>query len=212
MPSETGLIRPQGLPAGVDAWVSTRLQRQLPVQPIWPKQVHGASVIHSSAWQADVEADAIWTDQPELAVAVQTADCLPLLLADREATVVAAVHAGWRGVLAGVIEAAVAALPVDAARLLVWLGPAIGRQHFEVGPELRQAFVDDWAAADQHFQRASGDRWLADLVGLATARLQRLGVQHISASGLCTFSDPQRFDSHRRDRSIGRLVSAIRRA
>jgi len=212
MPSEVGLIRPQGLPAGVEAWVSTRLQRQLPVQPIWPKQVHGASVIHSSAWCADVEADAIWTDQPELVVGVQSADCLPLLLADSEATVVAAVHAGWRGMLAGVIETAVTALPVDAGQLQAWLGPAIGPQHFEVGPELRQAFIDDWAAAEQHFQRASGDRWLADLVGLATARLHRLGVRQITASGLCTFSDPQRFDSHRRDRSVGRLVSAIRRA
>lgn len=212
MHSEAGLIQPQGLPAGVRAWVSTRLQRQLPVTVCVPKQVHGTRVIHSSDWQTDMEADAIWTDQAELAIGVQTADCLPLLMADREGAVVAAVHAGWRGLLAGVIEAAVSALPVPAAQLQGWLGPAISQPHFEVGPELRDAFVSDWATAERHFAPGQGDRWHADLLGLATDRLQRLGVTQITASGLCTFADAQRFDSYRRDRSPGRLISAIQRA
>ena len=208
----SGLIRPQGLPPSVAAWVTTRLQRQLPVTPLCPRQVHGTAVVHSAEWHAEVEADAIWTDQPALAVAVRTADCLPVLMASEDGAVVAAVHAGWRGLLAGVLEATVQALPVAPADLRVWLGPAIGPTRFEVGPELRQAFVEDWAESAVHFQAGQGDRWWANLPALAIARLQRLGVKAITHSGLCTASDALHFDSHRRDRSPDRLVSAICRA
>jgi YfiH family protein len=138
-----------------------------------------------------------------------TADCLPLLLCDPEGRSVAAVHAGWRGLAAGVIEAAVARLTEDPARLLVWLGPAIGPDAFEVGPEVRAAFFAADPGVDSAFRARPGDKWLADIYALARARLAAVGVVRVYGGDLCTFADERRFFSFRRDGTTGRMASLI---
>lgn len=191
----------------------------LPAPPRWLNQVHGCAVCTAEAataapTSAPPSADAVLTTRPGIVCAVLTADCLPLLLRDRDGTVVAAVHAGWRGLLHGVIESAIesarAALPAQpAAPLLAWLGPAIGPQAFEVGAEVRDAFVAHQAEAAAHFQLGRPGRWLADLYGLARARLASAGVHQVSGADHCTYSDPRRFFSYRRDGVTGRMASLI---
>ena len=146
--------------------------------------------------------------------AVLTADCLPLLLCNEAGSVVAAVHAGWRGLLAGVIDAALAAMAVPADRLLAWLGPAIGAQAFEVGDEVRSAFVSANAAAERAFRPfrpgVADGKWACDLYALARQRLAAAGVERVWGGDLCTYSDPARFYSYRRDgSSSGRMASLI---
>src|SRR5690606_18659539 len=131
----------------------------------------------------------VWTDRPGVVCAVQTADCLPVLLCSDDGAVVAAVHAGWRGLVDGVIDAALAALPQPAARMLAWLGPAIGPDAFEVGPEVCARFVADNAANARCFRPGVGDRWLGDLFALTRRRLQACGVNAIHGGGLCTVGD-----------------------
>jgi len=139
--------------------------------------------------------------------AVQVADCLPVLLATGAA--VAAAHAGWRGLAAGVLEATVARLGADPAQLIAWLGPAIGAQHFEVGTEVRDAFLaHDGAAADAFAANARG-RWQCDLATLARQRLRRAGVQRVFGGHWCTYADPARFFSYRRDGNCGRMAALI---
>jgi YfiH family protein len=143
--------------------------------------------------------------------AVLTADCLPLLLCDEEGSRVAAVHAGWRGLADGVIEAAVARLALDARRLLCWLGPAIGPEVFEVGDEVRRRFLQgvDSEAVAAAFRPSRDGKWLADLYVLARQRLRMVGVRGIFGGGLCTFTDDERFYSYRRDGVTGRMASLI---
>jgi hypothetical protein len=185
-------------------------------RPVWLRQVHGTTVLHLT--DADLarpaqQADAAWTDQPGLACTVQVADCLPVLLAAPDGRAVAAAHAGWRGLAAGVLDATVAALcegsGVEPTALVAWLGPCIGPAAFEVGAEVREAL----AADAQHLvyrPRPDGDpRWLADLPALARARLQRLGLRQISGGRWCTVSEPSRFFSYRRDGVSGRLAVAV---
>lgn len=179
----------------------------LVAQPGWLRQVHGCDVV-AAASGLSASADAVWTDQPGRPCAVLTADCLPVLFADMEGRCVAAAHAGWRGLAAGVLEATVAAMPVPAQRLTAWLGPAIGPEAFQVGDEVREAFVAQ-CAADAAAFKPDGDRWRADLFALAKARLARCGVGSVAGGGLCTVSDPQRFFSHRRDGLSGRFASLI---
>lgn len=142
-----------------------------------------------------------------------TADCLPLLLCDDQGTRVSAVHAGWRGLAGGVLESAVAAMAVAPERLLVWMGPAIGPNAFEVGPEVRAAFIAEDTEAQAAFRPSpsttQGERRLADLFELARLRLARLGVERVYGGGDCTFSQPGRFFSYRRDGTTGRLASLI---
>jgi YfiH family protein len=176
-------------------------------EPRWLTQVHGATVVESSL--EEVEADAHWTDQPGLVLAILTADCLPVLFSNRAGTVVAAAHAGWRGLAAGVLEATVAALPVDADDLLIWLGPAISAQHYEVDALVRNAFVEHDDGADIGFQPVRPGHWLADLKALARRRLQRCGVNHIHAGPHCTFAQSDQFFSYRRDGTTGRQASLI---
>ena len=180
----------------------------LPAEPQWLQQVHGAQVAHlpGAAHHAD---DAAWTQQAGVVCAILSADCLPVLLCDRAGTVVAAAHAGWRGLAAGVLEQAVSALPVAPADLLAWLGPAIGPAAFEVGAEVRQAFVQAQAQAARHFRAVAGGKHLADLFGLARQQLQRAGVKNISGGGWCTYSEASRFFSHRREAPCGRMASLI---
>jgi YfiH family protein len=184
-------------------------QAALPREPAWLDQVHGVRVLRLAADAPPGQtADACWTDASGVPCAVMTADCLPVLFCSRDGRNVAAAHAGWRGLVHGVLEATLAALPVAPAELLAWMGPAIGPEAFQVGEEVRAAFV---AAAPEdacHFA-ADGERWRADLYGLARARLHRAGLSAVHGGGLCTHSQAARFFSHRRDGRSGRIVSLI---
>jgi hypothetical protein len=184
-----------------------RLRRELglPAEPLWLTQVHGIAVAEGQG----ADADASVAFGPGTVCTVMTADCLPLLLCDRAGTRVAAVHAGWRGLLAGVIEAAVARLDTSGAELLVWLGPAIGPDAFEVGDEVRAAFVAEDAAAAAAFRPSPAGRWLADIYALARRRLARCGVNAVYGGELCTYHDAERFYSYRRDGVTGRMASLI---
>ncbi|MGH8630385.1 MAG: peptidoglycan editing factor PgeF [Burkholderiales bacterium] len=181
----------------------------LPGDPRWLAQVHGTRSVEADSVTAPVEADAAFTRSSAVVCAVMIADCLPVLLCDREATVVAAAHAGWRGLSAGVIESAVAATGIAPGRLLAYLGPAIGPEAFEVGADVFNAFVSRDRAAAQAFKAKAPGKWLCDLFSLARQRLDALGVASIFGGGLCTYSDPARFFSHRRDRTSGRMTALI---
>ena len=187
-----------------------REQLQLSVEPGWLKQVHGCDVIAAGRpGGASCEADAAVAFLPDLVCAVMTADCLPVLCCDDRGRVVAAAHAGWRGLLSGVLEATVQSMHCAPERINVWLGPAIGPGAFEVGEEVREAFCVESAQAEAAFVAGEGGRWLADLYTLARQRLAAAGVHRISGGGYCTFSDPERFFSYRRDGRTGRMVSLI---
>ncbi len=170
-----------------------------------------ARVVRLTAAQAALPppvADASLTTEPGLACSVLVADCLPVLLAAPESRGVAAAHAGWRGLAAGVLEATVRALPAPASELIAWLGPAIGPAAFQVGSEVRAAFVGQ-AVEDAAAFVADGERWRADLFALARARLVRCGVAAVYGGGICTVADSARFFSHRRDGLSGRFASLI---
>lgn len=187
-----------------------RLRRHLPAEPCWLEQIHGTAVADADhAGRGVPRADAAVARQPGRVCAVLTADCLPVLLCRDDGAVVAAAHAGWRGLAAGVLEAAVAAMDGPAHRLLAWLGPAIGPQAFEVGPEVRDVFVAHDAAAAQAFAPGRGDRCFADLYRLARLRLAAAGVMRVSGGGWCTFGDAARFYSYRRDGRTGRMATLI---
>lgn len=191
------------------------LARCLPAMPVWLSQVHGTAVaaIDEMTDCADglspPVADAAMARRAGRVCAVMTADCLPLLFSARDGSVVAAAHAGWRGLCAGVIEATVAAMDMPAERLTVWLGPAIGPRAFEVGGEVREAFVARDAAAASAFVHGEEGRWLADLYGLARQRLAALGVGAVFGGGECTFADAGRYFSYRRDGVSGRMATLI---
>ncbi|MDE2148231.1 MAG: peptidoglycan editing factor PgeF [Gammaproteobacteria bacterium] len=183
---------------------------RLPAEPLWLDQRHGNAVVPAHAVSVGPVADASWTDRVGPVCAVLAADCLPVLLCDDAGRCVAAVHAGWRGLAAGVVEAAVAALPVPPRRLLAWLGPAIGPAHFEVGEEVRTTFVAVDAQARLAFRPAAAPgKFYADLWLLARQRLRRAGVSRSFGGGLCTYSDGGRFFSHRRQPGGGRQAALI---
>ncbi len=182
----------------------------LPAEPMWLKQVHGATVVTLDERPAEPpEADASVTNRPGRVCAVLTADCLPVLLCDRAGSRVAAAHAGWRGLAAGVLEATVARMAVAADEIIAWLGPAIGPQVFEVGGEVRAAFVDADAGSAAAFTAHGGDRWLADIYRLARQRLARAGVTAVYGGGRCTHSEAGMFYSWRRDGVTGRMASLV---
>ncbi len=181
----------------------------LPAEPAWLEQVHGTDVVDAGIITAPVAADAAFTRQPGRPCVVMTADCLPVLLCDRAGTVVAAAHAGWRGLVGGVIGATVARMATPPAALLAWLGPAIGPRAFEVGEEVRAAFLALDAGNADCFQPSPAGRWLADLYGLARRQLCALGIGAVSGGDLCTVSDAERFFSYRRDRHTGRMATLI---
>jgi len=181
----------------------------LPAEPFWLKQVHGVEVAYAPRAAPGVTADGSWTDQSATVLAVLTADCLPVFLCDRAGTRVAVLHAGWRGLAAGVIERGVAALGVRGAELLAWLGPAIGPQSYEIGDEVRAAFIKDAPEAAESFRAHGAGKWLADLYALARQRLAALGVAAVYGGGDCTLQDRTRFYSHRRDGVTGRMASLI---
>ena len=181
----------------------------LPVDPTWLRQVHGCTVADASG-RPGCSADAAFADRPGIVCAVLTADCLPVLLCNRAGTRVAAVHAGWRGLAAGVVERALDRFGDDPADILAWLGPAIGPQAFEVGPDVLAAFTESDPGAEVCFRPLAGrQRWLADLYGLARRRLKARGISAVSGGELCTYSDPVRFYSYRRDGETGRMATLI---
>jgi YfiH family protein len=194
-----------------------RLAAHLPAEPLWLDQVHGVRVqaVEGPAVPGAVPpvADAAVTAQPGVVLAVLSADCLPVLLTNRQASVVAAVHAGWRGLAGGVIENAVAAarrLSPEATEWMAWLGPAIGPAAFEVGEDVLDAFERIDPGASVFFvPGAVAGKWQADLFGLARRRLTQAGVAQIHGGGICTVSNPRRLYSYRRDRTTGRLASLI---
>lgn len=187
-----------------------RVRALLPNEPCWLKQVHGTTVIAlDHAIDVAFEADASCTRQPHIVCAVQMADCLPVLIAAQDGSAVAAAHAGWRGLAAGVIENTVAAMQKPPQQLLAWLGPAIGPNAFEVGEDVRHAFLANDAGDARAFVPHAENKWLADLFTLARSRLHRLGVTAVFGGGLCTYSDTERFFSHRRDRVSGRMAAVI---
>lgn len=185
------------------------LQRSLGCEPAWLQQVHGTLVVQADPVQV-LEADAAWTDQPGVACTVMTADCLPVLFCNQAGTRVAAAHAGWRGLLAGVLEKTVQALGETPDNLMAWLGPAIGPQAFEVGPEVRDAFLQaDPQAGSAFVPSLHEGHYLADIYQLARQRLAACGIVSISGAEHCTVNDPTRFYSYRRDGQTGRFASLI---
>jgi YfiH family protein len=187
-----------------------REQLQLPSEPRWLNQVHGTcSTDAALITDTPCEADASYTALPDVVCAVLTADCLPLLLCDRSGTRVAAIHAGWRGLHAGVIEQTVCAMNVPGEELLAWCGPAIGADAFEVGEEVREAFVSVDPLAVHAFLHSPHGRWLADLYVLAHQRLAAVGVTQVYGGDHCTFSEAQLFYSYRREGRTGRMASLI---
>jgi YfiH family protein len=184
----------------------------LPALPRWLQQVHGTDVVRfdeeTDAAHEPV-ADAAVTGRPDTVLAILTADCLPVLFCNRDGSEVAAAHAGWRGLAAGVLEATVRAMFSPPESLLCWLGPAAGPQAYEVGEEVRDAFVDADPGARSAFLATRHGHWRVDLYALARRRLQAAGVSRIHGGGLCTIADPQRFYSHRRDQRTGRMASLV---
>ncbi len=180
------------------------LSAYLPSEPVWLNQVHGVRVIDAALSSCLESADASFATRKQVVCVTMTADCLPVLLCDQAGTAVAAIHAGWRSLCDGVIEATVNAMPVQADQLMAWLGPAIGPEAFEVGGEVRAQFIAQDAQAELAF-KAKGDKWLGDLYAIARQRLQTLGVTQIYGGGRCTFSEPETFFSFRRDGDTGRM-------
>jgi len=181
----------------------------LPGEPAWLCQVHKTGVVEARGRRAAPEGDGSVAQDPGVVCAVLTADCLPVLLCDRAGRRVAALHAGWRGLSAGIIEAGVRALEIPGEDLLAWLGPAIGPNAFEVGPEVRQVFVADDARAAHSFQPSHGGRWMADIYQLARLRLSRLGVSAVYGGNYCTYTDAVRFYSYRSERTTGRMANLV---
>lgn len=186
-----------------------RLNRYVPTEPVWLNQVHGIEVVDASTASCVPDADAAFARTWHTVCAVMTADCLPVLLCDQAGTIVAAAHAGWRSLLDGVIEATVQAMNKPGNELLAWLGPAIGPDAFEVGEEVRAAFIERDAKAEQAFKPAASGKWLGDIFMLGRQRLSNAGVTAVYGGGLCTYHDTGRFFSFRRDEATGRMASLI---
>ena len=218
------LISPQWpAPARVRALMTTRafgdvasassrakLRALLPADPAWLRQVHGVTVFGNDApVSAPPQADASVARHANRVCAVMAADCMPVLLADEAGTVVAAAHAGWRGLCAGVIEAALAAMAVPPERVVAWLGPAIGPRAYEVGTEVREAFIAADAAAGAAFVANRPGHWRLDLYAEARRRLAARGVRSIHGGAYCTYSEKERFFSFRRDKAAERMAALI---
>ena len=185
-----------------------RLTDQFAITPAWLQQVHGIDVVEADPTRV-ATADASWCATPGIACTAMTADCLPVLFCNRAGTRVAAAHAGWRGLASGVLEATLDSLALPADETLAWLGPAIGPQAFEVGPEVREAFIAQHTDAERAFQPShNAGKFLADIYALARLRLAERGVTAVYGGGLCTVSDP-RFFSYRRNARTGRFASLI---
>ena len=185
------------------------LHSLLPSEPVWLKQVHGTVVVNAAQATCWPEADAIVSSRPGAVCVVMTADCLPLLLCDEQGSMVGAAHAGWRSLCNGVIEQTVRAMNVPPNTLMAWLGPAIGPQAFEVGEEVRAAFIARQQETAAAFVPGISGKWLADIYQLARLRLNAIGISRIYGGELCTHTDSKRFFSYRRDGVTGRMGTFI---
>ncbi len=188
-----------------------RTELDLKQQPVWLRQQHGIHVVCADkVTEPFPEADASYTSCLDAPCAVQTADCMPILLCNRQGSQVAAIHAGWRGLAGGIIAATLAVLGKPAADWLVWLGPAIGPDSYEVGDEVRAAFIAADAEASRAFRPSPAGRWLMDMYHLARRQLQQCGIPTVYGGNFCTYSDATRFYSYRRDgKMTGRMASLI---
>lgn len=218
-----GIFHPQwDAPARVHAIMTTReagdmasreararLRQSLPADPAWLRQVHGAAVVDLDSSGPHATADAAITRSSKRVCAIQVADCMPVLFAERSGAVVGAAHAGWRGLAAGVLEATIEAMRVPGEEMLAWLGPAIGPRVYEVGDEVRARFLGHDDGARGAFSPTRPGHWLLDLYWVARQRLQAKGVKSLYGSGLCTYSDRDRFYSYRRDGPTGRMAALI---
>ena len=189
-----------------------RLSKSLPSKPFWLNQVHGVEIIqltHQTDLQGAPNADGSYTQKADHVCCVMTADCLPVLLCNKQGTQVAAVHAGWRGLLDGVLEIAIDTFDANDT-LMAYLGPAIGPEAFEVGPEVREGFCRTNQSSDSAFKSVEGtDKWLADIYLLAKIRMRKKGLMDIYGGSECTFQDEERYFSYRRDGQTGRMASCI---
>jgi YfiH family protein len=215
------------MPAVLENRMRVRKEAGLPSEPVWLEQVHGTSVVVLDAANIPrtitVEqltqsrrpiADAAVTWQTGVVCAIQVADCLPVLFAARDGSVVGAAHAGWRGLAGGVLSATIAAMNVPPDQIVAWLGPAIGPENFEVGNDVVEAFLatahsDQRAQTQAAFVPKPNGKWLCDLFTLARLRLAAAGVTQVSGGDLCTVSDARRFYSYRRDGQTGRMAALV---
>ena len=184
-----------------------RLRAMVPAEPLWLHQVHGTRVHDAHLEGAALEGDAFVLRAPGPVCAIQAADCMPVVLADERAEALGIAHAGWRGLAAGVLEATLHAMGTPPGRVIAWLGPAIGPEVYEVGADVRDAFVARDAAAQSTFVAVRPQHWLLDLYAIARQRLARAGVERIFGGTWCTYSDRERFFSFRRDRTSERMAA-----
>ncbi|MDH3267029.1 MAG: peptidoglycan editing factor PgeF [Gammaproteobacteria bacterium] len=214
--SDSRIIADWPAPANIMAGTTLRNSRfALPAAAPQLNQVHGTTVVRADSELFESgrpDADAIVADKPGAICVVRTADCLPILFCSKDGLEIAAAHAGWRGLAAGIVEETIAAMRTPAHELISWFGPAISQAAFEVGAEVREAFLDADATASAAFAQNHRGRWQANLYLLASQRLRRAGVTGIHGGGLCTYRDAERFYSYRRNGATGRLVSFVYRA
>ncbi|NWG38775.1 MAG: peptidoglycan editing factor PgeF [Hydrogenophilaceae bacterium] len=185
------------------------LRKHCPAEPMWLNQVHGNIVALADDIDSLVDADASVSFKPGTVCVVLTADCLPVLFCDRKGTRVAAAHAGWRGLAAGVLEASINAMQCEPCDILAWMGPAIGQKAFEVGDDVRDVFIRDLAESEAAFLPAQPGKWVADIYQLARLRMKRAGVVNVYGDGFCTYTDSKRFFSFRREGKTGRMATLI---
>ena len=181
----------------------------LPESPRWLSQIHETRVLNSHDWQPDVQADAMISNSLNHICTTMTADCLPILLCTQQGDTVAAIHAGWRGLAAGIIEQTINKFSCAPQNIIAWLGPAIGPTQFEVGTEVYQLFTHDCPKAKQAFQQTDSSHYLANIYCLARQHLTKLGITAIYGGNYCTVTDKQLFFSYRRDGVTGRMASMI---
>lgn len=186
-----------------------RLAAYMPAEPSWLQQVHGCEVLNADESKPSACADSVYSQRENTVCAVMTADCLPVLFCDLQGTEIAAAHAGWRGLAAGVLGATIKHFHAAPENIIAWLGPAIGPQAFEVGPDVLDVFAQKTPDAERAFHQGQGDRLLADIYQLARLDLAKQGVVKVFGGGFCTYTDDDRFFSYRRDGVTGRMASCI---
>ncbi|MBS0359148.1 MAG: peptidoglycan editing factor PgeF [Proteobacteria bacterium] len=182
---------------------------KLPSDPLWMNQVHGNRVISASNYLPNISADACVSHSAREVCIVMTADCLPILLCHRNGSKIAAIHGGWKSLVQNIVENTIAAMNTDPHELMVWLGPAIGPEVYEVGDEVREQFLAKDKKHEAAFKPSVNQRWLANLYLLATQQLQTLGITEIYGGNYCTYSMKETFFSHRRDGKTGRMATLI---
>ena len=202
-------LAPANIVAGTTLRTGDAGSIQLQGRKCWLNQVHGAEVVTAGECGETPDADGSVSRTSANVCVVRTADCLPVLFCATDGTEVAAAHAGWRGLVTGILEAAIATMDHEPADLMAWLGPAISQPNFEIGDEVREAFVSADPGADACFEPNERQRWQADLYGLAKRRLSAAGIGSISGGGWCTYADAEQFYSWRRDQDTGRMVTFV---